>query len=256
MPLRTYKECTPQHEFYRELHEKQTLEYVDLMLRKYKTLDKCKMSMKRALSLMDEFIDPSDPDMDLPNSIHAYQTAERIRKDYPNDEEFQLCGLIHDLGKVLFKFGEPSYGVVGDTFVVGCAYPFTIVYYDSLKNNPDYDKYNTLYGIYEPKCGIENLKISYCHDEYLYNVLKNNKNHKMHSRYMKMIRFHSFYPWHTGGSYGHFMKEDDKDLLSDVLLLNNYDLYSKEDVNFELTDEIKIYYDNLLDKYFPGEMMW
>ena len=50
----------------------------------------------------DNFIDPSDPDVDLPNSIHAYQTAERIRKKYPLDKQLQITGLIHDLGKVLF----------------------------------------------------------------------------------------------------------------------------------------------------------
>ena len=42
------------------------------------------------------------PDLDVPNSIHAYQTAERIRKKYPQDKEFQIIGLIHDIGKVLF----------------------------------------------------------------------------------------------------------------------------------------------------------
>ena len=56
--------------------------------------------------MLDEFIDPSDPDLDLPNSIHAYQTAERIRKARPLQYELQLTGLIHDIGKVLFKFGE------------------------------------------------------------------------------------------------------------------------------------------------------
>ena len=48
------------------------------------------MTMSKALSLLDEFIDPSDPDLDLPNSIHAYQTAERIRKARPLQYELQL----------------------------------------------------------------------------------------------------------------------------------------------------------------------
>ena len=44
----------------------------------------------------------SDPDIDLPNIIHAFQTAEQIREKYPDKEWFQITGLIHDLGKVRF----------------------------------------------------------------------------------------------------------------------------------------------------------
>ena len=87
--------------------------------------------------MLDDFVDPSDPDLDVPNSIHAYQTAERIRKKYPNDKEFQIIGLIHDIGKQIFSFGEPSWAVVGDTYVLGCDFPKSIVYYDTLKESED-----------------------------------------------------------------------------------------------------------------------
>ena len=40
--------------------------------------------------MMDNFIDPDDPDLDVPNSIHAYQTAERARKRYPEDKDYKL----------------------------------------------------------------------------------------------------------------------------------------------------------------------
>ena len=53
-----------------------------------------------ALDKLNDLIDESDPDLDLPNIIHAFQTAERIRLDHPNEDWFQLVGLIHDLGKV------------------------------------------------------------------------------------------------------------------------------------------------------------
>lgn len=36
--------------------------------------------------MMDEFVDPTDPDVDHPNSVHAYQSAESIRKKHPLDE--------------------------------------------------------------------------------------------------------------------------------------------------------------------------
>ena len=51
--------------------------------------------MNKALSLLNDFIDPSDPDLDEENIVHAYQTAERIRKKYPHDKAYQVTGLIH-----------------------------------------------------------------------------------------------------------------------------------------------------------------
>jgi len=120
--------------------------------------------------------------------------------------------------------------------------------------NKDYHKYDDN-GIYKEKCGLENLTITYGHDEYLYQVLKQNKNHKITERYMNMIRYHSFYPWHTGGSYQQFMKDSDKDILKDVLIFNEFDLYSKEDPII-ITDNTKKYYDKLLDEYFEGELQW
>ena len=59
--------------------------------------------------------------------------AKELEK-HPNNYELQIVGLIHDLGKVLFKFGEPNWAVVGDTYVVGYI-PETIVYYETMKEN-------------------------------------------------------------------------------------------------------------------------
>ena len=211
--------------------------------------------MKEALAALDTFIDPSDPDLDEENSIHAYQTAERIRKLHPNNTELQLIGLIHDLGKVLFTFGEPNWAIVGDTYVVGCKFPESIVYYDTLKSNPDFAKYDEN-GIYEKNCGLDNLHITFGHDEYLYQVLLQNKGkHKISERNMNVIRYHSFYPWHTSGEYKQFMNEKDTDILEAVNHFNQFDLYSKED-SPDISDEIKEYYDKLLDEYFPEILQW
>ena len=129
--LRVYEEGTPQQELYKEMHKNQTYDYIINKLEQYSKLNNTKMKMNKALSLMNNFIDPSDPDLDEENIIHAYQTAERIKKKYPEDKQYQLIGLIHDLGKVLFTFGEPNWAVVGDTFVLGCELPECIVYYDT-----------------------------------------------------------------------------------------------------------------------------
>ena len=142
------------------------------------------------------------------------------------------------MGKVLFSFGEPSWLVVGDTYVLGCKFPESIVYYDTLKKHFDYLKYDKN-GIYEEGCGLDKLVLSYGHDEYLYNVLKGNKNHRISDRYLDVIRYHSFYPWHTEGEYKQFMNEKDEEILRDVLEFNNFDLYSKEDDIEVITPEIK-----------------
>ncbi len=69
-----------------------------------------------ALEKLNDLIDESDPDNSIPNIVHAFQTAERIRQEYPNDDWFHLTGLIHDLGKVMAFYDQPQWAVVGDTF--------------------------------------------------------------------------------------------------------------------------------------------
>ncbi|NXP73672.1 MIOX oxygenase, partial [Ramphastos sulfuratus] len=67
-----------------------------------------KMGVMEVLDLLDQVVDESDPDVDFPNSLHAYQTAEGIRRAHPDKDWFHLVGLLHDLGKVLILFGEPQ----------------------------------------------------------------------------------------------------------------------------------------------------
>ena len=252
--LRTYEIGSKQCEFYKRMYKNQNLNFVLMMKEKYKILDNVKMTMNKALSLMDSFVDPSDPDLDEPNSIHAYQTAERIRKMYPDNKEYQIIGLIHDLGKVLFTFDEPDYAVVGDTFVVGCKLPKSIVYYDCIDFHPD--KNNSINGLYREGCGLDDLYLSYGHDEYLYQVLKQNKDkHRLSEKYWDIIRYHSFYPWHKESEYSQFMNDKDYDTLKNVLEFNQFDLYSKED-DIHISNDVKQYYDNLLNEYFSGELQW
>ena len=117
--------------------------------------------------------------------------------------------------------------------------------------------YQTKLGMYKNNCGLDNVLCSFGHDEYLYQVLYQNKDkHTICEDYMDIIRYHSFYPWHTNKEYHYFMNDTDKDILTNVLDFNQYDLYSKEDTEFILTDEIKTYYDDLLDELFPHDLQW
>jgi len=253
--LRTYEENSKQEDFYKEMYKYQTLEYVVNQKKKYEHLGIINMTMNKALELLNTYVDSSDPDVDEPNLIHAFQTAERIRKKYPDDKEYQIIGLIHDLGKVLFTFKEPEWSVTGDTFVVGCKLPSSLVYYNHTENHPD--RNNTLLGIYDKFCGLDNLHLSFGHDEYLYQVLKKNKDiHHISEKYWDIIRYHSFYPWHTHGEYMHFMNGKDFFTLNNIKDFNQYDLYSKNDKDFCLTDDVIDYYKDLLNKYFPTPLQW
>ena len=253
--LRQYEVDSGPYIFYKELYINQNLKTVQEKVAKYSNLNNRKMTMHHALSLLDTFIDPSDPDMDLPNSVHAYQTAERARKQFPNDKEMQIVGLIHDLGKVLFSFGEPSWAVVGDTFVVGASLPSNLVLRELANDHEDCSRSEL--GIYEKNCGLNNLSISFGHDEYLYQVLKQNKNmHYLSEHYWDVIRYHSFYAWHTFGEYRQFMNDNDEETLKNVNHFNQFDLYSKADEDFVFNEDMKSYYHGLLQEYFPNELQW
>ena len=255
--LRTFNKNTREYNLYKGMYENQTYEFAKSKRQFYSKLNNGKMKMCKALELMNKYIDPSDPDVNDCNLIHLYQTAERIRHKYPTNYEYQLCGLIHDVGKLLYTFGEPDWAIVGDTFVVGAEYGKALVYGNLLKNNTDINDiiFRTKFGIYSPNCGVKKLTLSFGHDEYLYIVLKNNKNHRLSEKYLDIIRFHSFYPWHTGGDYSYFMSKEDETLKQNILDFNQFDLYSKTDEK-NISQETKDYYKRLLEEYFPEELDW
>ncbi|CAH1963887.1 unnamed protein product [Acanthoscelides obtectus] len=242
---------------YEDMHTNQTVQFVRDKMDQWCKFNHFKATMREALEKLNELVDESDPDVNIPNIVHAFQTAERIRKDYPNDDWFHLTGLIHDAGKILAMYDEPQWSVVGDTFVVGCDWSKNIVYRDeSFKNNPDANnpKYNTKYGMYEAKCGLDNLLMSWGHDEYLYRVLVHN-NTKLPAEALAMIRFHSFYPWHSSGDYSHLLTEEDEKTKQWVLKFNQYDLYTKSHDVPDI-ENLWPYYESLIDKYIPGKLEW
>lgn len=66
------------------------------------------MTIREGLEKLNDLIDESDPDTSLPNIVHAFQTAERAREEFPEHDWLHLTGLIHDLGKVMAFYGELS----------------------------------------------------------------------------------------------------------------------------------------------------
>ncbi|KAK2002092.1 DUF706-domain-containing protein [Colletotrichum falcatum] len=259
--FRQYEDaCDRVKNFYKEQHEKQTVAY-NLAAREKFAIDltggkpcRDEMTIWEAMEKLNTLIDNSDPDTELSQIQHLLQTAEAMRRD-GKPRWMQLTGLVHDLGKLLYFYGaEGQWDVVGDTFPVGCAFDPRIVLPSTFEGNPDraHPVYSTKNGIYEPGCGIENLVISWGHDEYMYTVCKEQST--LPREALAMIRYHSFYPWHREGAYREFMKEGDEDLLKAVLAFNPYDLYSKSD-DAPTVEELKPYYMELIDEYFPTKVI-
>ncbi|KAI9804714.1 MAG: hypothetical protein M1825_001082 [Sarcosagium campestre] len=231
--------CDRVKAFYREQHEKQTVAYNVQAREDFESKTRAEMSIWAAMEKLNTLIDESDPDTSLSQIEHLLQAAEAIRRD-GKPRWMQLTGLIHDLGKLLYFFdAQGQWDVVGDTFPVGCAFDEAIIYHDTFKGNPDHGHavYSTKYGVYRQGCGMSNLMLSWGHDEYLYQVVRSQSS--LPEEALAMIRYHSFYPWHTGGAYMHFMDEHDEQMLAAVKAFNPYDLYSKSD-SVPKVEELKV----------------
>jgi inositol oxygenase len=267
---------------YRSARMNQTHKFAINMRKKYNEHEKIPLNIWDAINKLDNFVDMSDPDINVPNLYHLLQTAEAIRKD-GLPEWFQVVGLIHDLGKIMFIWGDDEsgtsattqWGVVGDTFLTGCKIPDTVIYPEFNSLNPDMSNplYNTDLGIYSGGCGLENVICSWGHDEYIYRVLLDN-NIGLDQKYNKagdhlsavfpaealyIIRYHSLYLLHDAGEYRHLMNEMDNKMLPLVKQFNKYDLYTKEDINTEefkdYVTNLKPYYEGLVKKYL-GETIY
>ncbi|KAG1367846.1 Inositol oxygenase 4 [Cocos nucifera] len=218
-------------DFYRTNHVNQTYELAKRKKEEYGKLNKAVMSIWECIELLNEYVDESDPDLDVPQIQHLLQSAEAIRHDYPDEDWLHLTALIH-----------------GDTFPLGCAFDESIVHHQYFKDNPDYDNplFRTRLGIYTENCGLDSVTMSWGHDEYMYLVMKENGTSLPPAAFF-IVRFHSFYPLHRAGAYTYLMNDEDKDMLKWLHVFNKYDLYSKSKVRIDV-EEVKPYYLSLIKK--------
>ena len=239
-------------EFYRLNHQFQTVDFVRQKRADYLSLNKRRMSIWDAMEYLNTLIDDSDPDIDLPQIEHLLQTAEAIRKA-GRPRWYILTGLIHDLGKILCLWDEPQWAVVGDTFPVGCRYSEKIIFYDAFQANADFQNklYQTELGIYEAGCGLDQVMLSWGHDEYLYHVVKD----YLPLPGLYMIRYHSCYPIHHEQAYQALMNQQDRELFVWVNDFNQYDLYTKRDERMDV-QALRPYYEELIAEFFPIQIRW
>ena len=239
-------------EFYRQNHRAQTLDFVLAKKREYLPLNRRRMGVWEAMEYLNTLVDDSDPDTELSQIEHLLQCSEAIRAD-GHPRWMIATGLVHDLGKILCLFGEPQWAVVGDTFPVGCKFSDKIVFPEFFADNPDHadPRYQSECGIYKEGCGLDNVHLSWGHDEYLYHVVKD----YLPEEGLAMIRYHSCYPIHREGEYGFLMNAHDRALMDWVRTFNPYDLYSKGHDRPDVA-ALRPYYDELIAEYFPATLAW
>jgi inositol oxygenase len=239
-------------EFYRQNHTHQSYEFAGQKRRQYLGLDSRKMNVWEAIEYLNTLVDDSDPDTDLSQLEHLLQTSEQIRAD-GQPRWFVLTGLIHDLGKILCLWGEPQWCVVGDTYPLGCAFSDKIVFPEFFDANPDKNnpQYNTRLGVYQEGCGLDKVRMSWGHDEYLYHVVKDH----LPDEALYMIRYHSFYPGHREGEYDYLMNDKDRKMFDWVRKFNPYDLYTKNQAKPDVK-ALRPFYEDLINEYLPGQLRW
>jgi inositol oxygenase len=239
-------------EHYRTLREKQTVEYVDRMHARYSEFSEPR-SWPQLFEDLGGFIDVSDPDISLPNDVHLFQTAEAMRRDGLPDW-MQVVGLVHDIGKCMHLNGcdedgtsvAQQWGCVGDTFVTGHPLPPGTIF-------PEFDS-TPRESIYDPGCGLRNVRVSFGHDEWLYRVLSP---FDLPQEALYIIRFHSLYPWHSEGAYTELEDALDRRMKPLVQQFNRYDLYTKENTPYtaEQRAEMMAYYAELIGRFLPPVIM-
>ena len=252
--FRNYADHQDDHvsRFYRDNHRSQTLAFAQQKLKQYGALNHGSMDTWEAIRKLEAIADDSDPDTELSQLDHLLQTAEAIRAA-GHPRWFQLTGLIHDLGKVLCLFDEPQWAVVGDTFPLGCRFSESIIYHHFFDQNPDreIDEYQTEYGIYSPNCGLDQVTMSWGHDEYLYRVVRA----YLPPEALYVIRYHSFYSAHQAGAYRHLMNAQDIQMLEWVRRFQPFDLYSKSDLPPD-RGPLMAYYETLVSEFLPPTLNW
>lgn len=220
----------------------------------------------------------------LPQHAKELYEGKTLKTLYPHIEDwswFPLAGFIHDLGKVLAHedFGAlPQWFVVGDTFALGCGFDSTNVFAAKqwyTEHNPDAsrDEYSSPCGMYEPHCGLDNVLISYGHDEYFAQVLEGHLRDlealtqeglptppkRVPKEAIYLIRFHSLYPWHTSRGatrgYTHLVSEYDWQMLPMLKALQKADLYSKSP-KLPPVDELLALYSGMVDDHFGPTVRW
>ncbi|HEY8548858.1 MAG TPA: inositol oxygenase family protein [Vicinamibacterales bacterium] len=230
---RTYRPDSREWHFYRERIVGSTYEVTQALRKRFLDVRPMELTMREAVDYYNDIVDESDPDMDNePQIIHAIQCAIGA-KNSGLPEWAIVVGFIHDVGKMLVKLGLRQPFVVGDQWPVGCAPSDQIVCSHFFAENPDthHPVYGTKLGVYEEGCGLDNVVMSFGHDEYLYRVLLDGRKEggtTLPLEALHPIRYHSSYVIHTAGQYEYLLNDRDREWMPILHKFRDHiDLYTK-----------------------------
>jgi len=231
--FRTYVPGSAQWHAYRARIGGLTYERTQALRAQYLDNRAREMTIAEAMALCDDIVDQSDPDLvDEPQIKHAVLSALGAKSSGLPEWSIAV-GFIHDVGKLLIKSGLPQAFVVGDEWPVGCAPSEKIVCAHFFVENPDtaHPVYGTPLGIYEPGCGLDNVVMSFGHDEYLYRVLSDavaDGGCALPPEALHPVRYHSAYVIHTEGEYDHLLNARDRQWMPILHAFRDHiDLYTK-----------------------------
>jgi inositol oxygenase len=97
---------------YRLMRTNQTVDFVNHMHNEFCKFDHAELTVKEAFDILEEYVDSAEPDFEFPNFEHNFQTAEGARAAGA-PEWMQLIALMHDVGKLQFKWGCKEHGQEG-----------------------------------------------------------------------------------------------------------------------------------------------
>jgi inositol oxygenase len=96
--------------------------------------------------------------------------------------------------------------------VIGCKAPdhATFSEFRGFNNDEKDDRYNSSQGMYEARCGFENVMLTWTGPEYMYHMLKHNSI-AIPEEGFSILRLFALRDWHNKGGYGILANEDDED---------------------------------------------
>jgi inositol oxygenase len=240
--FRTYRADSPQWRAYHERIVGLTYDHTQALRTTYLDERPLEMTISEAMDYCGDIVDESDPDLvGEPQIKHAVLSALGAKTSGLPEWSIAL-GFIHDVGKILIKRGVPQAFVVGDEWPVGCAPSEKIVCSTFFSENPDtvHPVYGTKLGIYEEGCGLDNLVISFGHDEYLHRVLVDaiaEGGCSLPPEALHIVRYHSAYVIHTSGEYRFLLNERDRSWMPLLHAFRDHvDLYTKRESSGPLED--------------------
>lgn len=256
--------------FLRLNHARQTLDFAKRQASLFAELDKGEMGIWQALSMLNELREYEAPLMNPDDESvaglglreHALQTAELCRLRYPHLDWLHLVGLIHSLGKLLAhpRFGaQPQWAVCGESFPLGCRFASQISSSQFFSVNPDRRRrlYNTPCGMYQARCGLQNVYMSWGGPEYLYLVLLLNQT-TLPPEAMAIIRYQKFASLTHSTAYHHLLSPEDTrslPLLAEFQQLSRFRRVAMPDGVLQ-GDALVKYYSGLIAKYIGEDNLF